>query len=65
MSPADIRRLRALINLAGKLADAIGDAEMRGIVGEWHGKPGAGLKDTLNEFHDWHCTKLGEAEEAA
>lgn len=62
MKPADSNRLRKLINLADKFADALGDAETRGLIGEWKAHGDLRLKDLINEFHDWQCERLGQAE---
>jgi hypothetical protein len=65
MKPADIRRLRALINLADKFSETLSDGELRGIVGNWKAFGELSLRQLVNEFHDWQCRRLGEAEEAA
>ena len=60
MTPSDRKRIERVADLAGKLADAIGDAELRGLIGEWKGSTGHLLKDDLNEFHDWQLRRLAE-----
>lgn len=61
MKPADIRRFERLIAMAAKFSDALGDAEMRGIVDDWKAFGPLKLQDLVNEFHDWQIRKL-EAE---
>jgi len=58
----DIKRLRSLINLADRFADALSDAELRGITGDWKAAGNLSLKLLVNEFHDHQCSRLGAAE---
>lgn len=62
MTKTDRKRLSRLIDLVGKTADAIGDAQMRGIIGNWKSSTGGSLQEDLNEFHDWHLKKLDAPE---
>jgi hypothetical protein len=62
VKPADIRRLRALINLADKFSDSLSDCELRGITGQWKAFGELSLRQLVNEFHDWQCDRLGMAE---
>jgi hypothetical protein len=65
MTKQDLGRLRRLINLADKFGDALADAERRGLVGDWKAHGDLRLSSLVNEFHDWQCAKLGDAEAAA
>lgn len=57
MKPSDLRRLERVIALADRLIDALDDARMRGVVGDWLNN-GRRLRDDLAEFHDWQARRL-------